>query len=173
MNKYEYWRGQYRMIPYEVRHTPHGWAAYIYLRSEMVTLAHGMSDSKYPYYTFDNEPIVQAISDVVNGGVMLYEVSTNPGIDGERYKIGWDYQHIWDDERLIDENRIEQEAKAAIDALWTAAPGMKVHCGTVGGYHVLADGYITEHDNFISNAGIAWRQERGCKLPAPKSAKEA
>lgn len=173
MNKYEYWRGQYRTISYEVCHAPHGWTAYIYLRSEMVKLHYGMNDPKRPYYTFDDEPIMQAVSDVVNGGVTLYEVSTNPGVDGERYKVGWDYQHIWDDGRLINENRIEQEAKSAIDALWAIAPDMKVHCGTVGGYHAITDGYITEYDEFISNAGVAWRQERGWKLPAPKSAKEA
>jgi hypothetical protein len=167
--KYTYWRGQYRHVNYEIVSwnitDRAAWAAYITTNSEQIKLSYSsrIIGRDTLIQSFDGEPILMALNDSTHGGITLYEVATSPGTDTERYRIGWDYQHLWDEYVTYDATGIYGDVVKAIDALWNIAPDMKVWCSTVGGWHSLKDGYVTSEGAFISREGHDWRVENGYK----------
>ena len=167
--KYTYWRGQYRYVNYEIVNWNTGyqdmWAAYIMTNSKQIKLAYESRKigQESIIQTFDNEPILTELSHHTHGGITLYEVTTNPGTDIEHYRIGWDYQHLGDDGRTFSELYIYGDVVNAINALWNITSDIKVWCSTVGGWHSLNDGMVTNEGVFISREGQEWRVANGYK----------
>lgn len=170
---YQYWRGEYRFISYEVvnwelSYIGQCWAGYVFLNNQQCDL-----DLKYHYvelsgnrrfvsYDISDNNVLSAVNDVVHGGVTLTEVKQEINLpEYIQCKIGWDYQHFMSGS--TDKTRVIADCIRAIDALWEWNPEIKVHCSTVGGYHSLSDGIIKENGTFISNGGIQWEAEHRSK----------
>jgi hypothetical protein len=144
------------------------WAGYIFLKPEQIDINLPFevielpSSRTYVNYPIRESSILQAVDHVVHGGVTLVEINCikhNP--DNEVLKIGWDYSHYMSG--ATDLNRVENDCYKAIDALWDIFPHIKVYCSTVGGYHNLKDGKVSDDGTFISNKGNQWRLEQGWK----------
>ena len=165
--QYTYWRGDYRHIAYEILTWEGRWAGYIYISDQQMKFdlssrSHTMpSGGSFVGYDVWENPILQAVDDVVHGGVTLTEImqsDPNNPTPRQKLKVGWDYSHY--NSGSTNKERVYADCRAAIDALWEFNPDIKVFCQTVGGYHSLQDGEIRD-GKFISTEGIQKRIEWG------------
>lgn len=162
-----YRRGEYRHINYEIWESDGYWAGYVYLNDRQcnIDLVYEIASTpsgkmQYVNYPVSDNPLLEAVDNVVHGGVTLTEISIQHHLPERKLlKIGWDYSHYQSGHTYAE--RVYADCERAIDAIWEFNPDIKVHCTTVGGYHSLSDGIVRDNGVFISNAGLEARKEWG------------